>query len=72
MFISILYMFRARMCSSSGDHLYHYDIWYMSLYVGDRLVCRFGWNLEIPLKPAYYSMQVTVWYVGLDGTWKFY
>ena len=21
-----------------------YDIWYMSLYVGDRLVCRFGWS----------------------------
>ena len=24
---------------------YQYDIWYMSLYVGDRLVCRFGWNI---------------------------
>jgi len=24
--------------------LYQYDIWYMSLYVGDRLVCVFGWN----------------------------
>jgi len=21
------------------NHLYQYDIWYMSLYVGDRLVC---------------------------------
>jgi hypothetical protein len=26
------------------NHLYQYDIWYMSLYVGDCLVCRFGWN----------------------------
>jgi len=26
--------------------LYQYDIWYMSLYVGDRLVCRFGWNIQ--------------------------
>jgi hypothetical protein len=26
------------------NQLYLYDIWYMSLYVGDRLVCRFGWN----------------------------
>jgi len=24
--------------------MYQYDIWYMSLYVGDRLVCRFGWS----------------------------
>ena len=23
---------------------YQYDIWYMSLYVGDCLVCRFGWS----------------------------
>jgi len=27
--------------------LYQYDTWYMSLYVGDRLVCRFGWNCHI-------------------------
>jgi hypothetical protein len=24
--------------------VYQYDIWYMSLYVGDRLVCRFGFH----------------------------
>jgi hypothetical protein len=42
-FIPILYMFLAPLRSSSGE-LYQYDIWYMSLYVGDRLVCRFGWN----------------------------
>jgi len=30
MFISILYIFRAAMCPSSGE-LYQYDIWYMSL-----------------------------------------
>ena len=42
MFISILYMFRAFKCSLSGDSIYQCDIWYMSLYVGDRLVCRFG------------------------------
>jgi len=34
MFIPNLYMFRALMCSSSGE-LYQYDIWYMSLCVGD-------------------------------------
>ena len=26
--------------------MYQYDIWYMSLYVGDRLVCRFGRNVQ--------------------------
>ena len=30
----------------------------MSLYVGDRLVYRFGWNCS----------PVTVWCAGLDGT----
>jgi len=35
-------MFRAPLCSSSGESIVYYDIWYtsMSLYVGDRLVCR--------------------------------
>jgi hypothetical protein len=77
MFISVLYMFRATSCSSSGEsivsvqhlvcialcrwpssmqvgstcfeqprahhqenQLYQYNIWYVSLCVGDRLVCR--------------------------------
>jgi len=26
------------------NQLHQYDIWYMSLYVGDRQVCMFGWN----------------------------
>jgi len=38
MFISILYMFRAAVCPSSGELLYQCDTWFMSLYVGDRLV----------------------------------
>jgi len=43
MFISILYMFRAAMCPSSGELIVSiYDIWYMSLCIDDRLVCRFG------------------------------
>jgi len=40
MFISILYMFRAAMCPSSGELLYQCDTWFMSLCVDDRLVCR--------------------------------
>ena len=26
--------------------MYQYDIWYMSLYVGDRLLCQFGRNVQ--------------------------
>jgi len=40
MFISILYMFRATMCPSSGELMYQCDTWYMSLCVDDRLICR--------------------------------
>ena len=43
-FISILYMFRAAMCPSSGQLLYQCDTWYMSLCADDRLVCRLGWK----------------------------
>jgi len=42
MFISILYMFRAAMCPSSGE-LYQCDTWYMSLCADDRLMWRSTW-----------------------------
>jgi len=48
MFISILYMFRAAMCPSSGELIYQCDIWYMSLCIDDCLVCRFGWTAVHP------------------------
>jgi len=35
MFISILYMFRAAMCPSSGELLYQCDTWFVSLCVDD-------------------------------------
>jgi len=41
---------------------YQYNIWYMSLYVGDRLVCRFGWN-RVPSKPAYQTVIYTDGYI---------
>ena len=44
MFISILYMFRAAICPSSGEVLYQCDTWFMSLCVDDRLVCRSIWH----------------------------
>ena len=35
-------------CAHHQDsQLYQYDIWHMSLCVGDRLVCRYGWSIEI-------------------------
>jgi len=30
------------------NQLYQCDIWYMSLCLDDRLVCRFGWNQYHP------------------------
>ena len=37
-FISILYMFRAAICSSSEELLYQCDTWFMSLCVDDCLL----------------------------------
>ena len=34
-FISILYMFRAAMCPSSGELLYQCDTWFMSICADD-------------------------------------
>jgi hypothetical protein len=39
-FISILYMFRAPRAHHQENQLYQYNIWYMSLCVGDCFVCR--------------------------------
>jgi hypothetical protein len=44
MFIPNLYMFEHLRAHHQENELYQYDIWYMSLYVGDRLVCMFWWN----------------------------
>ena len=46
------------------SQLYQYDRWYMSLYVGDRVMCRFGWNSS---KPAHH----TVTYNWLSWWWAF-
>jgi len=43
MFISILYMFRAAMCPSSGELLYQ---WFMSLCVDDGLKCMTDGHLD--------------------------
>ena len=43
-FIPILYMFRAPLCSSSGESIVLTRYLVYVKYVGDRLVCRFRWN----------------------------
>ena len=44
MFISILCVFLAAMCPSSIELLYQCDMWFMSLCVDDRLVCRYAFH----------------------------
>jgi hypothetical protein len=46
-FISILYMVRATLCSSSGESVVSNNTWYMSLCVGDRPLCRSGRKFPI-------------------------
>ena len=36
--------------------MYEYDICYVSLCVGDRLVCRLGRKKGVPSKPAYQAV----------------
>jgi len=45
---SYIYLFQFSICFEQPiahhqeSQLYQYDLWYMSLYVGDRVVCRFN------------------------------
>jgi len=45
MFISILYMFRATTCSSSGESIVSIRYLAYVTLCGDCLVCRYGWKL---------------------------
>jgi len=72
MFISVLYMFRAAMCPSSGELIVS-KIWYMSLCIDDRLVCRFGWvfisilyMFRAAMCPSSGELNVSkIWYMSL-------
>ena len=46
------------------NQLYQYDIWYMSLCIDDRLVCRFGWD-AVSSKPAHQTViyVYTEWHI---------
>jgi len=50
LFVPILYMFRATKCSSSGESMCQYDLWYMSLYM-------------VPSKPAYHTVTYIQWHI---------
>ena len=52
------------------SQLYQYDIWYMSLYVGDRLVCRFGRNGQTCVSDGQSdTYQILYWYNWLSWWW---
>jgi len=53
--VNSLYVFEHPCAHHQESLLYQYDLWYMSLCVGDRVVCRFGWNVD-PSKPAYHTV----------------
>jgi len=54
------------------NQLYQYDIWYMSLFVGDCLLCRFGFhpNLHTIRSPTYSDIyQMSYWYNRFSWWW---
>ena len=75
-FFLYIYLFQFSTCfeHSSAHHqeiqLYQYDIWYMSLYVGDCLVCRFGHDLHSVQTciPDGHLHRVTHTRYGIDTT----
>jgi hypothetical protein len=50
-------MFRATMCPSSGELLYHCDTWFMSPCVDDRLVC---WSICCCIMSILYIYRATM------------
>jgi len=56
------------------SQLYQYDIWYMSLCIGDRLVCRLGWKFRPSLHTRWSPIQsdiyqMSYWYNWLSRWW---
>jgi len=64
--ISILYMFRTAMCSSSEELLYQCDTWFMSLYVYGRLVCIPDGYLH---RVTWTSRRIDTIILLMKGTW---
>ena len=59
-FIPNLYMFRAPLCSSSGESVVLIRrLVYVTLYVGDRLMCRCGWSSIQTCIPDGHLQRVT-------------
>jgi hypothetical protein len=63
-------MFRATLCTSSGESIYQYNICYMSLCVGDRPVCRSGKTLHTGRSPTQSDIyQILYWHNWLSWWW---
>jgi len=62
-----LFQFSACFEQPSAHHqesqLYQYDLGYVSLYVGDRVVRRFRWNWSDASKPAYHAVTYIEWHI---------
>jgi len=71
---SYVYLFQFSTCfeQPSAHHqesqLYQYDLWYMSLYVGDRVVCRFIWNISIQTYIPYGHLHTVTYTRGRIDT----
>jgi len=65
-------MFRATLCHHQESQLYQYNIWYMSLCVGDRPVCRSDSvpDLHTGRSPTQSDIyQMLYWYNWLSWWW---
>ena len=54
--------------------LYQYDLWFMSLCVGDRVVCRFGWNIQTCIPRGHLHIREVVliqFTLLMVSTWLF-
>ena len=63
-FVSIMYMFRATSCSSSGEPIVSIQLWYTSLCVDDRFVC------ETAIDTEWHTVyQMLYWYNWFSWWW---
>jgi hypothetical protein len=70
MFISILYtFFEQPRAHHQENQLYQYDIWYMSLCVCDRLVCKSGRKFLPDIHTQSDTYQISYWYNWFSWWW---
>jgi hypothetical protein len=73
-FFFLIYLFQFSTCFGQPrahhqeNQLYQYDIWYMSLSVGGRLICRSGRNSDIKNCHSSFVVSTTVTWILLHIT----